>query len=157
VDSCQNGRNRVGVLGFGNTVWNSGGRGWEGVVVVMRLSSGIRKAGRWVCAETAETEQVCLVSGTPCEAAGGGGEKGWCGGDGGGGAAVRWHAQGQGGGFVPKQPKPSGCARFRARRVKRQWERVGRGLSGGMRKARGVGLCQNSQNRAGVLGFGHAV
>jgi hypothetical protein len=30
-------------------------------------------------------------------------------------------------------------------------------LSGGMRKARGVGLCQNSQNRAGVLGFGHAV
>ena len=81
------------------------------VVVVVRPSAGMRKAGEWVRTEMTATERPGSVSGGLCENAMGEGGQGWW-----------WWWCGC----------PVACDK-------------------------GVGLCQNSQNRAGVLGFGHAV
>jgi hypothetical protein len=95
------------------------------VVVVVRPSAGMRKAGEWVRTEMTATERPGSVSGGLCENAMGEGGQGWW--DGGVVVVVVRPSGGmrQGGGFVPKWPKPSECARFRARRVKRQWEIMG--------------------------------
>jgi len=47
------------------------------MVVMVRPSGGICKAGEWVCAKKAETEQTCSVSGVSCKTTTWEGGEGW--------------------------------------------------------------------------------